>query len=103
MVVSVHIPKCAGTSFRRVLNELCAARTWCNYGANFSKDDAWAGLIPAGTEVIHGHFIADAFEGLFPRRRLITWVRHPVERRALKLIPLPEVARHPRLQAARRL
>jgi hypothetical protein len=30
--------------------------------------------------VIHGHFLADAFDDLFLDRRLVTWVRHPVDR-----------------------
>src|ERR1700678_709074 len=80
MVISVHVPKSAGTSFRRVLDEVCGARIWDNYGTIFSRDQARAELVPPGARIIHGHFIADAFDDLFPRRRLVTWVRHPVER-----------------------
>jgi hypothetical protein len=80
MIVSIHVPKCAGTSFKRVLNEICGARIWYNYGTIFSRDQARPELVPPGTKVIHGHFLADAFDGLFPGRRLVTWVRHPVER-----------------------
>jgi len=80
MIVSIHVPKCAGTSFRRVLTEICGARIWYNYGTIFSRDQARAELVPRGTQFIHGHFLADAFDDLFPGRRLVTWVRHPVER-----------------------
>lgn len=80
MIVSIHVPKCAGTSFKRVLNEICGARIWYNYGTIFSRDQARPELVPPGTKVIHGHFLADAFDGLFPDRQLVTWVRHPVER-----------------------
>ena len=80
MIVSVHVPKCAGTSFKRVLNEICGARIWYNYGTIFSREQARPELVPAGTKFIHGHFLADAFDDLFPKRRLVTWVRHPVER-----------------------
>jgi hypothetical protein len=80
MIVSVHVPKCAGTSFRRVLNEVCGARIWDNYGTIFSRAQARADLVPTGTRFIHGHFLADAFDDLFPDRRLVTWVRDPVER-----------------------
>lgn len=80
MVVSVHIPKCAGTSFRFVLRHLYADRVWDNYGRVFSREQSRAGIVPAGIRCIHGHFLADAFDGLYPRRELITWVRHPVER-----------------------
>jgi hypothetical protein len=79
MVVSIHVPKCAGTSFRQVLDELCGDGVWYNYGTVFTRDQARQGLVPAGTQIIHGHFIADSFDDLFPDRRLVTWVRHPVE------------------------
>lgn len=80
MVVSVHVPKSGGTSFRRILGEICTARIWDNYGKIFSRDQARPGLVPQGVMFIHGHFLADAFDDLFPNRRLVTWVRHPVER-----------------------
>lgn len=80
MIVSVHVPKSAGTSFKRVLTEVCHARIWFNYGSIFAREQARAGVVPDGTEIIFGHFLADAFDDLYPDRTLITWVRHPVER-----------------------
>lgn len=80
MIVSVHIPKCAGTSFRALLDGYFGDRIWHNYGTIFSRDQAKPGLVPVNTNIIHGHFLADAFDDLFPGRRLVTWVRHPVER-----------------------
>lgn len=80
MFVSVHIPKCAGTSFRHVLQEHCGEKLWLNYGAIFVRAQARGELVPSGTEWIHGHFFADAFDDLFPERQLLTWVRDPVER-----------------------
>lgn len=80
MLISVHIPKCAGTSFRHVLEQLYGARLWMNYGVAFSRQQANFQVIPAGTNCIHGHFLADTFDDVLPNRRYITWVRHPVER-----------------------
>lgn len=80
MLVSIHIPKCGGTSFRHVLQALHGDRLFLNYGAIFNRAQARPGVVPAGTRCIHGHFFADAFDDLFSGRRLITWVRHPVER-----------------------
>jgi hypothetical protein len=80
MLISVHVPKCAGTSFRHVLHGIYGEEIWYNYGTIFSKEHARAELVPAGTQMIHGHFLADSFDALFPERRLLTWVRHPVER-----------------------
>jgi hypothetical protein len=36
--------------------------------------------VPQGTTCIHGHFVADAYDGFWPERQLITMVRHPVQR-----------------------
>jgi hypothetical protein len=55
-------------------------KAWFNYGTIFSRDQADPSLIPLGTQIIHGHFLADAFDQICPDRTLITWVRHPVER-----------------------
>jgi hypothetical protein len=80
MIISVHVPKSAGTSFRRVLDTVCGARIWYNYGTIFSRHQAKMELVPPGVRFIHGHFLADSFDDLFPERQLVTWVRHPVER-----------------------
>jgi len=75
MVVSVHIPKCAGTSFRHVLRQIHGPGLWLNYGDDFRWE-----AVPSGTTCIHGHFSAAAYDGVIPGRKLITIVRHPVER-----------------------
>jgi hypothetical protein len=80
MVVSVHIPKSAGTSFKWVLQRIYGERVWFDYGRAFTRDQVRPGLVPYGMRCIHGHFRADAFDDLYPERTLITWVRHPVER-----------------------
>lgn len=80
MIISVHIPKCAGTSFRHLLQALYGDQLWLNYGTIFTREQADRAAVVAGAECIHGHFFADAFDDLFPDRTLITWVRHPVER-----------------------
>lgn len=80
MLISVHIPKCAGTSFRHILRDVYRDALWLNYGTAFVREQAHAGLIPPGTRCIHGHFLANAFDDVLPRHTLITWLRHPVER-----------------------
>jgi hypothetical protein len=80
MIISVHVPKCAGTSFRHVLAELYGSRLWLNYGTIFNREQFRADLVAPEVQCIHGHFFADAFDGLCAQRRLITWVRHPVDR-----------------------
>ena len=45
MIVSIHVPKCAGTSFRHVLDRMFGARIWYNYGAIFCREQARADLL----------------------------------------------------------
>jgi len=80
MVVSIHVPKCAGTSFRNILSDQFGSRLWLNYGSIFTAADFRPELIPESTACIHGHFIGDAFDSVVPRPRYMTWVRHPVDR-----------------------
>jgi hypothetical protein len=80
MLISVHVSKCAGSSFRAILQEVYGDHLWPNYGTILSRDQAHASQVPPGTRCIHGHFLADTFDGLFPGAPVIIWVRHPVER-----------------------
>jgi hypothetical protein len=80
MIISIHIPKCGGTSFRSVLEGIYGERLWLNYGIMFSPAQVRTDLIPRDTRCIHGHFLADTFDALAPPPRLVTWLRHPVER-----------------------
>jgi hypothetical protein len=81
VIISVHIPKCGGTSFQHVLQDIFGrGRVWLNYTANLSEGRAPATAIPWRTKCVHGHFLADAFDQAAPAAALITWLRHPVER-----------------------
>ncbi len=75
MIISIHIPKCAGTSFRHALEEAYGAGLWLNYGDDYSID-----AVPPCTECIHGHMLGDAYKNVFPGHQTITMVRNPVQR-----------------------
>lgn len=75
VIISLHIPKSAGTSFRHALEHAYGSALWLNYGDDFSAD-----AVPPGTECIHGHIPGNAYRDVFPGHRLITMVRHPVQR-----------------------
>jgi Sulfotransferase family len=75
VIISLHIPKCAGTSFRHTLEEAYGAGLWLNYGDDFSFD-----AVPPCTECIHGHIPGDAYNEIFPGHQTITMVRNPVQR-----------------------
>jgi len=78
--LSIHIPKTAGVSIRNVLKE--------HFGTGFvlyywQISDAWGRVldsVPSSATCVHGHYQADKLARLFPKARLITWVRDPVER-----------------------
>lgn len=80
MLISIHIPKCAGTSFRHVLQAIYGDRLCLNYGGIFSRDQSHPGFLPPKIDCVHGHFLADALDGLVSDPHYITWMRHPVER-----------------------
>jgi len=93
-IVSVHIPKTAGTSFRRILETI--------YGDHLVIDHPWRKLRPLWAQrnpadfgrgylhaalkdvrCIHGHFNAEKYSVL-PNAgfdiQLVTWLRDPIER-----------------------
>lgn len=87
-LISLHIPKTAGTSFRKILEK--------QYGPALTRLDIrngkllvdeklfWGTSLPAQSKVIHGHFMYPALQQCLAKGegkpKLITWLRHPVER-----------------------
>jgi|SRR5215471_3781334 hypothetical protein len=113
MIVSIHVPKTAGKSFRL---RLAAA-----YGSRLLEDYAdWVGYDPPESharsaaeargrreqlqrdyDVIHGHFIADKYAGLFLRTDLVAFFRDPCQQAVSHyefLMRHPEIA-HPGVTA----
>ncbi|MEL6392478.1 MAG: sulfotransferase family 2 domain-containing protein [Bacteroidota bacterium] len=89
-LVSVHIPKTAGTSFRHVLKETYGDQDVRRLdislltGATLLDEQSYlADELPHGTRVIHGHFSPELLWKRFPQSQgvsTITWLRDPVER-----------------------
>mmetsp|Transcript_23988 Transcript_23988/g.43909 ORF Transcript_23988/g.43909 Transcript_23988/m.43909 type:complete len:225 (-) Transcript_23988:3402-4076(-) len=95
MIVSVHIRKCAGTTFKTALRDFYGDRVMFDYGdeigSNLEKsvkkrarryDQVLAnkGRIAADYDIIHGHFFAHKYQVLDTDLRYATVLRHPVER-----------------------
>ncbi len=88
-LVSLHIPKTAGTAFRLVLNENVADKHFAkvdifNSGRIKLNDQYFEGSkLSRKVKVIHGHFsylkLQDYFD-LGPAVEFITWLRDPVKR-----------------------
>lgn len=80
-LISVHIPKTAGSSFRRFLESLYGPTLRCLY----TEEETAPRHIPhlqvaRKVRCLHGHFQATAFDEKYPRARKITWLRDPMER-----------------------
>jgi hypothetical protein len=72
-LISIHIPKTAGTSFRAALDNV--------YGKSLATDYSSEKISnPHIYKAIHGHFPAAKYAKDFPRAKTIMWLRHPVNR-----------------------
>jgi len=95
LMISVHLPKTGGTSFRKLLEDRFGKGLRTIYGKkpfNLMREqrcakalaDAHAERDAAhdGVQCIHGHFLPARFLLLRERRNLVfvTWMRHPVDR-----------------------
>lgn len=94
MIISVHIPKTAGTSFAKTLQDIYKEKLFLDYNdahitsagqfflarvkdrlANTRKK-----IIEAKIECIHGHFTPIKYRFYFPKARYIIWFRDPIKR-----------------------
>lgn len=102
MLLSVHIPKTAGTSFRQALQAqlgedrvaltylgrvMCGSEYVCGFQGRSldhiedSEADALVDYCDTnGVACIHGHFSLYALQDLFPDARAITFLRDPLKR-----------------------
>ncbi len=95
MLISIHIPKTAGNSFREaLLDSYGHDRVLRDYGDWAGFDEPFANLRRAKRaaamrarrdellekyDVIHGHFVADKYLGLFPDARFSAFFREPAQ------------------------
>jgi hypothetical protein len=94
MLLSIHVPKAAGNSFREGLMYAYGDRLFRDYGdwagfdtpeANARRDRRMGAMRERREELlekydaIHGHFIADKYVGLFPEADFIALFRDPYQ------------------------
>lgn len=103
IVVSVHVPKTAGTTFKAMLQKCFGSALLLDYGDDLFGEEmrpkglsgavarAWRAAIarrallpgkldPKRHRCVHGHFFASKYDWLEDRAFLATWLRDPVER-----------------------
>ncbi len=94
MLLSIHVPKAAGNSFREALMGAYGPRIMLDYGdwAGFNTPEAnerraerernmraRRDELAADYDAIHGHFIADKYLGLFPDAKYCAFFRDPYQ------------------------
>lgn len=95
MIVSVHIPRTAGSSFRAYLSRNPAIQLVENYGnpifvpallrhsaAVYSQLKNRLQPVDRQTNIIHGHFLPATYAHLYNQKKakFITWMREPADR-----------------------
>jgi hypothetical protein len=94
MIVSIHVPKTAGTSFGRSLKAAFGERALLDYGdwvgfnrreaiphnaARFAETRARRDELLERFDVIHGHLVPDKYFDLFPHTDFIAFLRDPYQ------------------------
>lgn len=91
MLISVHIPKTAGTAFSGLLQQHFGARLLLDHADRpLAAHFAWRRLSSrvkrvtafdaSAYDCIHGHFIADKYDFLGSATRHVAWLRDPAQR-----------------------
>lgn len=108
MIISVHMPKTGGETFRDALEAAFGPRMLRDYGdrVGFISDEilrlrrrrarvmrADRDEIERRYDLIHGHFVADKYRGLFLPEQYVAFFRHPMQQaishyKYLQRIPL---------------
>jgi hypothetical protein len=78
-IISVHIPKTAGTTFRNLLIQHYGINQVCTHYPDSPEVDGTRN-VTAETKVVHGHFFLREYLEKFPQAKKIAWVRHPITR-----------------------
>ena len=95
MIISIHLPKTAGTSFIKTLESLCKGKVMKDYSDRplnrSSAERKWMANMDRfksrmksfqHVECIHGHFMPYKYLSVKRQKVFITWLRDPVERLA---------------------
>lgn len=87
MIVSIHIPKTAGTTLGALFDSSTGKRVMFDYDDNYRDVAKPQQMIRAHAEfiswffqVLHGHFYYTKYASVFPDAQFVTCLRHPVDR-----------------------
>ena len=78
-IISVHIPKTAGSTFGQVLAEIYGNSQVLFDNPLLDSVNQLPAINPY-IRAIHGHFPISKYVGCFPEVKRIVWLRHPIKR-----------------------
>lgn len=87
-LISIHINKTAGKSFRQILSNNYGQSLFCintddsdkQHRSLSCRPDELAGMIPSTAKALHGHFTARDISNFVGDTPIIVWLRNPVDR-----------------------
>jgi len=80
-VISIHVPKTAGTTFKKVLRQIYhLEEIFFDYPHRGDLRHNMLTKPKPGIKVIHGHFPGNKYDSKFPEYRKIIWLRDPIKR-----------------------
>lgn len=80
-IISVHVPKTAGTTFKKVLHQVYSEETiFLDYPHRGPQRNRMLKREKPNIKVIHGHFPGNKYDLKFPEAKKIIWLRNPIER-----------------------
>jgi hypothetical protein len=91
LIISIHVPKTGGETFRDILEAMTEGHVQRDYGdrplapptiGQRLRLAAASPHLEPGTRAVHGHFIATKYFRRYPQARYMAWLREPVERLA---------------------
>ena len=79
-LISVHLPKTAGTTFSNVILPNNYPQNTILYDNDFLPINTLIqqGKLTTKTRVIHGHFSAEKYREYFPNTPMVIWLRNPI-------------------------
>ena len=89
LIISIHVPKTGGESFRDILEEAVEGRLQRDYGDKPDAPLTWRKRLELArsrphvrkkARAVHGHFIGTKYWREYPEARYMAWLRDPVER-----------------------
>ena len=78
MIISLHYPKTAGTSFRNTLKKVYGESLYIHHKSKYLKNKEF--YIENNIKIIHGHFKISDYKERFPDAKVIVWLRDPATR-----------------------